>query len=87
MQVISVKKLTVIHVDKLSLCYLVHPAIDKHDSNYICHLCYINMILIIYVTLCYINMILIIYVTLCYNPSAEYPPFPLYFFTPSLPYS
>ena len=33
------------------------------------------------------KMILIIYVTLCYNPSAEYPQFLLYFFTPSLPYS
>ena len=35
----------------------------------------------------FINMILIIYVTLCSNPSAEYPPFPLYLLTISLPYS
>ena len=33
MQVISVKKITVSHVDKLSLCYLLHPVIHKRDSN------------------------------------------------------
>ena len=27
------KKITVFHVDKLSLCYLLHPVIHKHDSN------------------------------------------------------
>ena len=36
MQVISVKK-TVFHVDKLSLCYLLHPEIHKHDSNVVCY--------------------------------------------------
>ena len=30
------KKITVFHVDKLSICYLLHPVIHKHDSNNIC---------------------------------------------------
>ena len=37
------KKVTVFHVDKLSLCYLLHPVIHKHDSYNICYtvtLCY-----------------------------------------------
>ena len=33
MQVISVKKITVFYVDKLSLYYLLHPVIHKHVSN------------------------------------------------------
>ena len=33
MQVISVKKITVFHVDKLSL----HPVIHKYDSNIVCY--------------------------------------------------
>ena len=37
MQVITVKKITVFLVDKLSLCYLLHPVILKHDSNKICY--------------------------------------------------
>ena len=48
---------------------------------------WITLVFAIFFTLQFINMILIIYVTLSYNPSAEYPPFPFYFFTPSLPYS
>ena len=31
------KKKTVFHVDKLSLCYLLHPVIQKHDSNFVCY--------------------------------------------------
>ena len=54
MQVISVKNITVFHVDKLSLCYLLHPVIHN-DSNNICY--------------------------------PLFQPFPLYFFTLSLPYS
>ena len=41
----------------------------------------------IFFTLYFINMILITYVTLCSNPYAEYPPFPLYSLTSSLPFS
>lgn len=37
MQVIPVKKITVFHVDKLNLCYLLHPVIHKHVSNNICY--------------------------------------------------
>ena len=37
MQVISVKKISVFHVDKVSLCYLIHPVIPKHDFNNICY--------------------------------------------------
>ena len=36
MQIISVKK-TVHHVDKLSLYYLLHPVVHKHDSNNLCY--------------------------------------------------
>jgi len=31
------EKITVFHLDKLSLCYLLHPVIHKHDSNNICY--------------------------------------------------
>ena len=31
------KKITVFYVDKLSLCYLLHPVIHKHDSNNLCY--------------------------------------------------
>ena len=31
------KKITVSHVDKLSLCFLLHPVIQKHDSNIVCY--------------------------------------------------
>ena len=31
------KKITVFHVDKLSLCYLLPPVIQKHDSNIVCY--------------------------------------------------
>ena len=38
MQVISVKKkISVFHVDKVSLCYLIHTVIHKHDFNNICY--------------------------------------------------
>ena len=33
MQVISVKKITVYHVDKLCLCYLLYPVVHNHDFN------------------------------------------------------
>ena len=31
------KKISAFHVDKLSLCYLLHPVIHKHDSNIACY--------------------------------------------------
>ena len=37
MQLIFVKKITAFHVDKLSLCYLLHLVIHKHDSNNVCY--------------------------------------------------
>ena len=37
MQLIFVKKITAFHVDKPSLCYLLHPVIYKHDSKNICY--------------------------------------------------
>jgi len=60
-------------------------------ANYICtkKLCimWINLVFTIFITLYFINMILITYVTLCSNPYAEYPPFPLYSLTSSLPFT
>ena len=59
-------------------------------ANCICKkmcIMWINLVLTIFITQYFINMILITYVTLCSNPYAEYPPFPLYSLTSSLPFT
>ena len=37
MQIISVKKRPVFHVDKITYYYLPHPVVHKHDSKNICY--------------------------------------------------